>query len=371
MDWIREHPFLSGGLVLAIIVFFVVYRRSSDRGSAVTSTGPSEALQAAQLSANVQQAQVSAASTAQTNQLQASLTAQSTKLQGEIDIAAMQRDVALQDILSTQQTTNLKTATAGSVAEAQVSRDVTIAGYGRDVALAQNQTVAMGEQLQADVARGVTAAQITIAGTQAQVAEEQSANALAAQKTISSTALQQTQASTAASTAIARIAGTTAQAQIAASNAANDEAYKLAINTNLLKLNEAGITADVQKTAIAAATGVQTHGIDVQGAVAQHALDVTSNIYSDVTAAELAKYHLQEMEAPTINALLTQDKIHSGAQGLTQASIIADLLGQPGPSEVAAAGSAQVSTVKAQQPSLFGQFLNGIGQGLFGGGTLP
>lgn len=373
MDWIREHPYLSGGLVLAIIVFFVIYNRSSSSASTVTSTGPSEALQAAQLSANVQQAQVSAAATGQANQLQASLNAQSTQIQGQIDIAAMQRDVALQSILSTQQSTNLQTVTAGDVAQTQTAAQVTEAGYGLQLGLAQNATVNAGQQLQAQVAQGATAAQVTIAGTQAQVAEDQSNNALAAQKVISSAALQQTQATTAASTAAARIAGTTSQAQIAASVEANQNAYQLGINTNLLALNEAGINADVQKTAIAATAGAQTHAIDVQGAVASQALDVTNNAYSDATAVALAQAQLQANEAPTINALLTQDKIHSGAQGLTQASIIADLLNQPGPSEVAASGSAAVGTVQAQQPSLFGQFLNGIGSGLsvglFGGGV--
>lgn len=83
LDWIKEHPYLTGGLVLGAIVLWVILRSGSSSQSTAASTtvtgstGPDDTIAAAEIAAGTQigLAQVAAnaqtvASNAQTNQLQ-------------------------------------------------------------------------------------------------------------------------------------------------------------------------------------------------------------------------------------------------------------------------------------------------------------
>jgi hypothetical protein len=59
VEWIESHPYLTGGLVLALVVLFFLLRGSSSSSSGTTvstvASGPSEALQAAGITAGTSQ----------------------------------------------------------------------------------------------------------------------------------------------------------------------------------------------------------------------------------------------------------------------------------------------------------------------------
>lgn len=64
LDWIKEHPYLTGGLVLASIVLYMIWRSSSTSTSStnpnIVTTGPSDTIQAMEIQAGaaVQGAQI-------------------------------------------------------------------------------------------------------------------------------------------------------------------------------------------------------------------------------------------------------------------------------------------------------------------------
>lgn len=57
LDWVKEHPYLTGSLVLVILLFFIFRSKSSSAAASTSSTvtaGPSDSVQMAALSANSQ-----------------------------------------------------------------------------------------------------------------------------------------------------------------------------------------------------------------------------------------------------------------------------------------------------------------------------
>lgn len=94
--WIEEHPYLTGGLVLGLLlIWFIVRSRSASAATTSTvSTGPSDALQAAELSAGVQQQQAYLAAQTQIAGYGAAVNSQ--QLQSAASVAASQLSAGVQ-----------------------------------------------------------------------------------------------------------------------------------------------------------------------------------------------------------------------------------------------------------------------------------
>src|SRR5579872_6681712 len=175
MNWVREHPYLSGSLIVAVIILFLVLRgRSSSSSSAqqVSQGGPSDALQAAGLQAQTQQSAISA----QVALGQIAANSQDTATQAA-------RDVALSKVAADFQSQQFGTAAALQAAQAGYMSQVDLADIsaGRDISLSHDQLAAVGIN---------ASAAVDIAGIQGDVTKAQTAAALAAQENTNLTALQ-------------------------------------------------------------------------------------------------------------------------------------------------------------------------------------
>src|SRR6266567_1924840 len=83
IEWVKEHPYLSGGIVLGAVILFFLLRGSGSggaRSAPASAGGPSEALQAAQLQASTQLQMSQNAGTAQTNLVNAQVAATQIKV---------------------------------------------------------------------------------------------------------------------------------------------------------------------------------------------------------------------------------------------------------------------------------------------------
>lgn len=98
-----------GGAVILFVLFYFLFNRGASGSTTVVSSGPSEALQAAQLSAGVQTAQI---------QAQANSAAQQTA--GAITIAGIQAQLALAQTDAQAHSTDLQTNQSAAVAFAQI-----------------------------------------------------------------------------------------------------------------------------------------------------------------------------------------------------------------------------------------------------------
>jgi len=281
MNWLEEHPYLTGGLVLAVIVLFLVLRGRSSASASTVQAGPSDALQAASLQAQVQQQSVQAAADVQNNQTGAALAAHLADVQASLAAIAATKTIELQKIttegntavygaragLEAVQSTNLAQAdiadtasTAGvQIAGISANRDIQIAGIQAPVSLAAiqanlaavestNQTSLGVAGINANAAVNINAANVagaeSIANTQASVPLA----ATAAQVTLG------TQAISAQAAAI--------QAQIAAQQNAVNQAYQAI----------PGIGGSPNRVAVISATLGQTPiGVAAEGASATSA----------------------------------------------------------------------------------------------------
>lgn len=167
--WIKEHPYLSGTLVLLLVVLFFLFRRGASQStSGVTAGGqyiPSDAVQTAQLAAGVQSQQTQAASILQTNEINAALAAKELEAQTAVTVAGLQSHVQLQNII-----------TSGEVAQGNTNAELTAA------------LAATGAQVRiADMAYSSENYKAGVAG---HVAEEQSANALESTRSTNAAAVQ-------------------------------------------------------------------------------------------------------------------------------------------------------------------------------------
>jgi len=95
--WIERHPYLTGALVLGILLIWIVRRSAaqSSQAQAGTSyqTGPSDALQAAELSAGVQQQQAYYAAQTQIAGYNASVNATQLQTVGQLGLAQISAGV--------------------------------------------------------------------------------------------------------------------------------------------------------------------------------------------------------------------------------------------------------------------------------------
>lgn len=185
----KAKPFIIGGIVLlAGVVIFILIKNaagSASGGASAQTSGPSEALQAAQLQANTQttiaQIQANTVSTQYATQLAAALDTDTT----QVNLAGITADshhddnmAALQAYMAGQQTQqyvaglNAQTANLGI----QQSAAVQIAGVNAQTAIAQSQFSYLTTQatLNADVQNNVTKAQVQLGTGQTKAASKAS-----------------------------------------------------------------------------------------------------------------------------------------------------------------------------------------------------
>jgi hypothetical protein len=178
MHWIKEHPYLSGSLVLvAIILFFVIRRASSGTASASAPAagGPSEGLLAAQLQASTQLQGATIAATAQQNQVNAQLAAVQVTSAADVQKAQLAQTVALQNIVTGGDVANQANAYNLEAVKAQTGAQVSLADIQAQGALG--------------LAQIQTGGQVAIAGQAAQVNEAQIAANIQEQQIIGATQL--------------------------------------------------------------------------------------------------------------------------------------------------------------------------------------
>jgi hypothetical protein len=101
LDWIKEHPYLTGGLVLALIVLWVIIRSRSQAAAAASASsggttvaGPSDALSEAELAAGVQVQSAQLAAQAQITQGSQAVNAQQLNDAAQVALGQISGGVA-------------------------------------------------------------------------------------------------------------------------------------------------------------------------------------------------------------------------------------------------------------------------------------
>lgn len=398
IEWIKAHPFLAGGLTLGLLFLFVALRNSSSSAApSVSAGGPSDALQAASLAANVQQQQTQAQLTAQTHvvdvagaiqsqqstdQLSALNTASADQLSAINTQAQAQTDQAV--VLTSAQTAQARIA-AGIVAT-QSQADITKAQITGGFSFAAAQVVAAAAETEAlsgnatalGIAQAQIGGQVSIAGisanaaealatTQAGVSDLQTSDALLAQRDIDNVSVLnnrtngQTQIALGTLSAgvqnnsiAAYLAGLldTNKTNLAVTNSNNGTIQNVTqINANR-DVNLAGITT----AATTAQTLINANSADSEtntlASLYQHLIDVNGNI---ATSQINATSTLQNNILADFNGT---DFNRGGQGGANQVAAWASLLGQPSVGAAAEnAGGAGFN---------WGNFLTGLGN-LFAG----
>ena len=114
--YVEEHPYLSGGLVVGLVILFVVIRRSAESssgGSVVSAGGPSESLQAAGISAGAQ--------------------LQATQIAANVQISGYNAQVNLAEIMSAADV--VKTGMAYNLELERIYQTVDVTKYTTDASL--------------------------------------------------------------------------------------------------------------------------------------------------------------------------------------------------------------------------------------------
>lgn len=328
MEWIQEHPYLSGGLVLSLLVLYLLLRRSGG-GTSVVSTGPSEALQAANLQAQTQQAGISAAANAQTQTLQAALAAKQIDAQvtqNAIDATTQQASIAAAMNLGIAK---LSADAQLSAIDIGAQRDITVSGQQSDAA---KYIASVTADAQTKIAEGAYARDISVAG-------------IGAARDVS----------------VAGIQSTTLQAQYAAALATQKDidATSLGINRDnwsgaaALASIQAGVDMHISDNN----TGVANNYINTQGAVQLADLTFAHDIQSQSIGAQ---FQLQSQNQSSFWAsVMGNDRWGNGNQ---QVAALSAIVGQPAIGVAASSASAVQAQATASNWSAFWGGLFGTAQ---------
>jgi hypothetical protein len=377
VNFIKEHPFLTGlGVIAVAILYFVL--RGSGSSSASTSAAPQtdDALEEANIAAQLQQYQIQTANQANTNQLNAGLEA--AQLQAAIEAAQVQGAVQVQ----TGQTQGA-VSIAGIQGNVQMNSDddqlqaianTNAAQTSQAQIAAELQSQEAGDQLNAIL--GSTQLQVggaeDIAGIQAGVSDLQSNNALAAQKDVDSASIQMNGQNTnvAIQQALDALTLGTTQANDTAQTNTQYIAAQLAglenNNATATLLNSQNVNGAETIDQIIAGNNVDLANISAGVSTAQINADedVTNNYLNGVNAANnaAATQSAQELQDQnnlyaSIENLVSSGALNKGGEGgAAQLAAIAALLGQPS----VVAPVAQVGTAQAQSNPLTA-FFNSLG----------
>ena len=347
LDWIKEHPYLTGGGLLALVVLIYVYESSSSGSSSSgTVSGPDDATIQAELAAQVATQQTQAAQTANTNQLNASLQALALQNQGQTTLAS----AALQQaqIQGTTQTTLGNEAV--SAQDYQVAAGVQTAGITANAGVQENTSDIAGAE--------------SLAGTQAQVTDAQTAAALSDQQMID-----------AASESINAQNQKTSQQQISATSNYDLTGIADSLTANqqndstALQVNQANLTNNVTLANIAAGidsqlgilnAGVQNNAITANTNVE----DTSANDAAAAIEAEIAAGSSNEQQLISYQTNLNSQAF-SAASSLgpnNKAATISSILGQPGVGEAEIQGQPGTGTNAAQILAGIGSLFAGAGK---------
>lgn len=317
--WVSSHPYLTGFLVLAAVVLFIIIRRA---GSSISVSQPvNSGVSGAYLQAQEQKTALDAASNQQGAALAAALAAKQIDASTALQIAGAQRDVALFGIGKSAEVAEGQTAAGLASVQTQVGGQIQIAGLSvaRDIQLATIQAPILSEQIKA---------------------------ALASQKDIDATSL--------------AIYGIQAQRDVTLGGQQVDIA---GINANRdITINGQNTGAAVDIAGLEA--GVLTHQIDSSAFTQNHYLDIVH----DLNAADL-NYHKNTIDQ--LIASLNFGVFNKGGEGgANQVAIITTALGDPR-AGIAAEGNQNVpgNTLGGIFAGL-GSMFAGVGTGLLGGAKL-
>ena len=257
LDWVKRHPYLTGGLVLGAIVFFVVYRSVAGSNSAAAQAAsaanpdipPNEAaLQVASLQASAQTQSINAQLQAQTNQVVAAQNVATLQSNAQVTEAQLAQQAALQQIVSSAAVQTQANTLAYQTVQAQV---------GGQVSLAQIQTQG----------------QVDIAGTQAGVQEQAAADALAQEQAIQAAATEQANIGATAQVNLANISAS-AQEDIANINAGVENLQ----TTTAGQIQMAGITGQVSENA--SNNALSQYAINAQRSIESQSINTNANEYN-------------------------------------------------------------------------------------------
>lgn len=299
-EWIVTHPYLSGGLVLLVVVYFVIRNAGNSNSQAQSfTTGPS----ASQLAADAQNHATDVQATTANNALNAAVAAKQIDSNTTLGVAAAQVQLGSRQADDASQAAiqvaafNLagRQAEAGAAVQAQQSANqasVAIAGlqYGATVQVAQ---------IQSNTSLG-------LATIQAPIQELQLNNQLKAQMDIDATSLGITKLNDAA------------QVDINGQNTNRD-----------ITVNQSN-------------NDVKNHQTDAQLQLGLHSADVTQNIYTDLIDTQGRLSYQQEADKKNVyDQLLAGVNAgvynKGGEGGVNQIAALATLTGNSGGVDASAA----------------------------------
>ena len=332
--WIKEHPYITGGSVFALVVLYLVVKSAGNAASqqAAVSANPggvSDAVYTAELAANAQSTQAAAA--AQVQQAQVA---------GQLQVAA-----------DTQESTDAQTSAQQAVALQTILSQAQTAQYGAAAQLAAAQS---GNAAQVAIANTSAASQVGVATIQGQTAVQQAADALAATQSTNATSYGVAQLQ-------AGVVNNQTSAALALGSLQSNNQLELGEDTNAAQVSENDVNNATQNNYI------NTVGsVDLSQILAQYGLD-TQGI---------------DLETQQLND--TQNLIDSGVfnkggeGGLNQLAAFEAGIGSPA-ATTASAAAGGVGVTQAQGgsvASIFSSLAKGIGTGItFGAnglfGSLP
>lgn len=353
VEWIKQHPYLSGGLVLALVVLFLIIRRGGSSAPQGAS-GPSDALQAAALQAQVQGAAINASQAANAVNAQAAVATANSQAQAAVNIATLQANAAIAQVQSGTD----QAAIAGQV---QAAHDQLAASLGvassRDqlsglLATVQGQTTIQTTQandalsaVNAQVAGQVQENQDTVSGQvqetgiQAGVQNNQIAAALAAQKDINATSVAINGANSSTQKYLADVAAGVVNNQTAAQLAAlnNTNATNLAIvnsnNGTIASVTQINANRDINLAGIAGGVTLGKEQIDVNGQeiIAGDQASVYNNLISSQHDVAITQLQDQFDQNQSIINLIGHTDFNLGGQGgVNVASVYSSIFGKGG-----------------------------------------
>lgn len=317
-EWIVSHPYLSGGLILVIVLYFVLRNSSSSSGQAQSyTTGPSNA----QLAADAQNNATAAQASVQNNALAAAVAAKQIDSNTTLGVAAAQVDLGKTQAGDALAASNNLAAAQLAAIQAQVGGQVQ--GHMLDdqasVAIAG---LNYGSQVQ--IAQIGSNTQLGLATIQAPILELQLNNQLAAQKDIDATSL--------------GIATVNDQSQVTINSQ----------NTNRdITVNQSNNDVLNQKTAADLQTTL--HGQDIQGNIYTDLIDTQGHLASQT---EADKKNVYDQVLAGINGGVYNK---GGAGGVNQISALATLTGNNGG---AAVSGATQQSANAETTSIAGGVIN-------------
>lgn len=334
LDWIKRHPYLTAALVVGLIVLILIFRArsaSAGAGASTAAAGPSEALQAAQLSASTQLQGAQIAAGVAASNANAAVAAQQVQANAQVQIAQLKQQEDLQNIVTSGQVQSQNISAGLQAVQAQTGAQVAI----------NAETVAGTTEL----ARVQTAGQVQIAGFAAQTNQDEIAAAAAEQESINATQLGLAQTAAAVS-----VNQTNQAAKVSIANIGlQTDVVNRQADIAYTQLVQSGAT---QRQAISTTGAVETTAIQTAGATQRSAIGATEA----VDLSQLGYAH--ETQAGVL------DLLQSGALGNPNRAAVASNLIAPG------SGGPIAVSGNAANANIFSGFLNlasRVGSSLFGG----